>query len=684
MENADGSTSYSYQGNWRDIFQNWEALARSFPELTEPMIAKFVNATTVDGFNPYRITRDGVDWEISDPDDPWSSIGYWGDHQIVYLLKLLEISIAHHPGRLEDLLDRDLFSYADVPYDIRPYADIVADPRDTIDFNAARQRDTEARVAQLGSDGRLVHADGRVLHVNLAEKLLVPILSKLSNLIPGGGIWMNTMRPEWNDANNALVGNGVSVVTACYLYRHLGVCADLLERGPARVHLSAPVARWLDAIAAAISVHDATKFDDRTRRAFMDTAGRAFSDYRRVSTDGPGTRDHVATSRVARVMRDARALIAETIRVNRREDGLYHAYNILHLGDEMASLSRLPLMLEGQVAVLGSALLAPVDAVAILDALRASSLYRDDQRSYLLYPIKELPRFVDKNRVPDSILDGAPRLKRMLDEGDRSVLARDADGQLRFHAALHNADALRERLAGFPDSEAASVLSAYEGVFNHKAFTGRSGSMHGYEGIGCIYWHMVAKLLLAVQECCEDAIESGADHAVVEALRAHYIEVRAGLGFMKTPEEFGALPMEPYSHTPGFAGARQPGMTGQVKEEILTRWGELGVHVEDGSVAFDPVMLDDDEYLDGDARFSYVDVGGASRSIDLAAGSLAFTFCQVPVVYTRGGDASIRVRYADGRDQLITGNSLPAEVSARVFARTGSVERIDVAVPARA
>lgn len=30
---------------------------------------------------------------------------------------------------------------------------------------------------------------------------------------------MNTQRPEWNDANNALVGNGVSMVTLYYLRR---------------------------------------------------------------------------------------------------------------------------------------------------------------------------------------------------------------------------------------------------------------------------------------------------------------------------------------------------------------------------------------------------------------------------------------------------------------------------------
>ena len=34
----------------------------------------------------------------------------------------------------------------------------------------------------------------------------MPLLAKLSNFVPDGGIWMNTQRPEWNDANNALGG----------------------------------------------------------------------------------------------------------------------------------------------------------------------------------------------------------------------------------------------------------------------------------------------------------------------------------------------------------------------------------------------------------------------------------------------------------------------------------------------
>ena len=34
----------------------------------------------------------------------------------------------------------------------------------------------------------------------------------------------------------------------------------------------------------------------------------------------------------------------------------------------------------------------------------------------------------------------------------------------------------------------------YEEVFDHQSFTGRSGTFYKYEGLGCIYWHMVSKL----------------------------------------------------------------------------------------------------------------------------------------------------------------------------------------------
>ena len=135
VRNPDGSRALQYEGNWRDIFQNWEALGQSYPDFFPNMIAKFLNASTIDGFNPYRITRAGIDWEIEDPDDPWSYIGYWGDHQIIYLLKLLESARRFRPGTLVSQMDAAVFSYANVPYRLAAYDAIVADPHDTIRFD---------------------------------------------------------------------------------------------------------------------------------------------------------------------------------------------------------------------------------------------------------------------------------------------------------------------------------------------------------------------------------------------------------------------------------------------------------------------------------------------------------------------------------------------------------------------
>ena len=222
VRDAQGGRALRYEGNWRDIFQNWEALAISYPGFLPGMIARFVGASTPDGFNPYRISREGIDWEVPDPAEPWSHIGYWGDHQIIYLLKLLEMFEARTPGGVAGWLATEAYTYADVPYRLRAYAEIVANPHETIVYDREHAARIQSRVEAIGTDGRLVpSAEGGVQRANLFEKLLVPALSKLSNLVPDGGIWMNTQRPEWNDANNALVGYGVSMVTLAYLRRYL-------------------------------------------------------------------------------------------------------------------------------------------------------------------------------------------------------------------------------------------------------------------------------------------------------------------------------------------------------------------------------------------------------------------------------------------------------------------------------
>ena len=135
----------------------------------------------------------------------------------------------------------------------------------------------------------------------------------------------------------------------------------------------------------------------------------------------------------------------------------------------------------------------------------------------------------------------------------------------------------------------------------------------------------------------------------------------------------------PYSHTPAGSGARQPGMTGQVKEEILTRLGELGVAVSQGELHFNPTLLRPNEFLREPSHFTYIDVQGKQQTVSLPANSLAFTFCQTPIVYTRGDTARVEVTFADGRRKTtVTGSQLDVVTSRHLFGRDGQIQLVRV------
>jgi hypothetical protein len=348
-------------------------------------------------------------------------------------------------------------------------------------------------------------------------------------------------------------------------------------------------------------------------------------------------------------------------------------------------------MLEGQVAALSSGTVSAREAVDLVDEMYRSALYRPDQHSFLLYPERVLPSFLQRNVVPEAAAFAVPLLHDMIRAGDARIVARDADGVVRFHADLESArelEASLDELAGdarWGDRARAdrnAVLDLYESVFRHRLFTGRSGRMYGYEGLGCIYWHMVAKLLLAVQEIALRADEEGEPPEVRAALADAYYRIRDGLGFRKSAAEYGAFPTDPYSHTPKHAGARQPGMTGQVKEEILTRLGELGVRVRDGELRFRPVLLRRDELLSEPCAFA-ARPEGTDDPLKVPEGGLAFTFCGVPVIYAAGDDSRITVVRGDGSELRFEGDTMSAEAAGPVFDRDGSVVRIEVTVPER-
>jgi hypothetical protein len=691
---VDGSKILDYEGNWRDIFQNWEALGHSFPEFVESMIHKFLNASTFDGYNPYRITKDGFDWETIEPDDPWSYIGYWGDHQIIYLQKLLEVLENHNPGVLEGLFNREIFVYANVPYRIKSYEDLLRNPKDTIAFDEESDNAIRERRMHLGADGALLqNAKGDIYKVNFIEKILVTLLAKISNFIPEGGIWMNTQRPEWNDANNALVGNGVSMVTLYYLRRFLTFFEAIFDATTIeKVSISSELLEFFNRISDTLDAHQkilSSQVNDSERKLVLDGVGKAGSDFRNLvyNKSFSGLKKPVSTGQLAQFAKLSLKYLDHSIKANRRTDDLYHAYNLMTIeNDHEVSISHLSEMLEGQVAVLSSGFLTSREALDVLDGLKNSSLFRDDQYSYLLYPNKQLPQFSEKNNIPKKSVVSSELLTSLVKDGNTQIINQDVRGNYHFNGNFRNASDLKQVLNVLSDSkysalvnkEEKQVLQIFEDVFNHKAFTGRSGTFFGYEGLGSIYWHMVSKLLLATQECCLKAFKEKESEEVIGRLLEHYYEINEGIGVHKPPSLYGAFPTDPYSHTPAGKGAQQPGMTGQVKEDILCRFGELGVFVENGKLCFNPCLLRLTEFIKEPMTFNYIDVNQEKKHCSLSKGSLAFTYCQVPILYHLAEKSGIEVRDREGniskRDSLI----LDSEISSKVFGRTGHVMQIDV------
>ncbi len=679
----DGSKKLNFEGNWRDIFQNWEALSMSYPAFTESIIAKFVNASTADGYNPYRITKHGLDWEALNPDEPWSNIGYWGDHQIIYLLKLMEISKAYNPVKLQDYLHKDIFVYANVPYRIKGFDALVEDPRNSIVYDYPVEKQIHTKAANMGADGKLIYKNDQIYKVNLLEKLLVTLLAKLSNYVPEGGIWMNTQRPEWNDANNALVGNGLSMVTLYYLHRFQTFMKQLVDEIELdSVDVSVEVLKMFGDTATVLNDsrhYLGTPISDDVRFEIMKALGTIGENYRNaIYDDGfSGEKSKISISDLKEFIDVTMVHLKDSIKKNRREDGLYHSYNLIRFEEEGCSISHLYEMLEGQVSVLSSKALDAQESIAVLEALRHSPVYRKDQDSYMLYPNRELPRFLQKNVIPEDLVMSSVVLKEELKNNRSRFIEKDVFGKYHFNGRFRNGYDIETALKNtkeYNDEDIKHVKELFSDLFNHHAFTGRSGTFYKYEGLGSIYWHMVSKLVLATQENFEDVYaQKGLNEEAITLLNG-YRSSKAGIGVEKSPEVYGAFPTDAYSHTPSFAGVQQPGLTGQVKEDFISRFKELGVKVQDGLVHFDPVLLEESEFLGERQSWTL-----PTETVWLDKHSLGFTFCTVPIIYKLSDHKKIAVYYKDGTERSFEG-AIDVETSHSMFNRDGKIDRIEVSV----
>jgi hypothetical protein len=126
-------------------------------------------------------------------------------------------------------------------------------------------------------------------------------------------------------------------------------------------------------------------------------------------------------------------------------------------------------------------------------------------------------------------------------------------------------------------------------------------------------------------------------------------------------------------------------MTGIVKEEILTRLGELGLRLDAGALRLDPTLLRRSELLATDTPWTVPGPDGRPRTLTLPGGSLALTFCQVPVIVRAvAGPGAITVTHGDGRRVSTAGDRLDRRTTAALLARRGELTLVEVDLPRRA
>ena len=116
------------------------------------------------------------------------------------------------------------------------------------------------------------------------------------------------------------------------------------------------------------------------------------------------------------------------------------------------------------------------------------------------------------------------------------------------------------------------------------------------------------------------------------------------------------------------------------KKDENQQKNELGFVVNNGKITFDPTILRKSEFIKEEKSFKYVNLDYEINYLDLKEYSLAFTACQVPIIYSLSNKENIRISYMDNSDKTIEGHELDIESSESIFNRTNLIKAIYVSI----
>jgi len=110
----------------------------------------------------------------------------------------------------------------------------------------------------------------------------------------------------------------------------------------------------------------------------------------------------------------------------------------------------------------------------------------------------------------------------------------------------------------------------------------------------------------------------------------------------------------------------------------LTRTGELGIKIKDGKLEFNPEILQRNEFLTESQDVTFILIDGLEKIISLEANSLAFSICQVPVIYKIGTSTHIKIHFTNESFEHAESFTLSEGNSEKVFQRTGEISSIEL------
>jgi len=102
------------------------------------------------------------------------------------------------------------------------------------------------------------------------------------------------------------------------------------------------------------------------------------------------------------------------------------------------------------------------------------------------------------------------------------------------------------------------------------------------------------------------------------------------------------------------------------------------MYVNDGKIFFNPRLLRVEEFLKASKVFSYYDINNEVEKIQLEEGSLAFTYCQIPIIYKLSEKEGLNIHFSEGSILELNERNLDAPTSKMVFERTGEIKQIVV------